>query len=539
MAMLRCLELIHVICHGAGFASGFASLVVDANASAGSLLTRPMQFDSKSRPQFLFVNVALATGDGGMAVALLQNGSEVPGFRAIDFECLALAPPGTDDTWLGPLRWSAGDGDLTTQLVAGTPFQLRVVLFGSGSAIFSFWVSASTCGESRGATASGGPGLSGAVDTAGRCTRRLMSDDESIRPPPGYPVATATVASSFSVEASKPSPVAGSDLTHALHIGNASQLFIDDLIIASTVNLSRSVHSPDCARVAIRADADWEKNLTIGLLGASLIADGGKLRLWYPLRNSSVGCRPAGVSVFPASGDDRPNCSSHNPPEPNLEAAPLYLAYAESADGGHSFTKPLLHLYSFQGSTANNILGEWTVFSVFIDPAEPTGSPRRYRSITGNQALKSADGLRWTRDGEEGSYELPTKIPGNKGHGSYDTATCLFFDPPCQCYSCYTRWEDGDGGNSRMIRRARSLHLDITGESNNSIGHWVNQSVVMGADALDTATHAGTQPVDYYGSTTWYSPAANMYLMAAVRFFHWGPDRNGPRTKDIALASSR
>ena len=61
----------------------------------------------------------------------------------------------------------------------------------------------------------------------------------------------------------------------------------------------------------------------------------------------------------------------------------------------------------------------------------------------------------------------------------------------------------------------------------------------MGADALDDATHGGTQPVDFYGSTTWYSADGDLYFMAAVRFWHWGPDANGPRTKDIALASSR
>lgn len=188
----------------------FASLVVNANASAGSLLTRTIQFDSKSRQHFLFVNVALASVGGGMNVALLFcNGSEVPGFRAIDFERSALAPAGTDDTRLGPLRWSSGDGDLTT--LASTPFQLRIVLFGSGSSLFSFWVSPSTCGESLGATAGGGPGLGrGAVDTEGRCTRRPMVDDESI---PLTPMTTA-IAGSFSVDWSTPALVGSSDLTH-------------------------------------------------------------------------------------------------------------------------------------------------------------------------------------------------------------------------------------------------------------------------------------------------------------------------------------
>ena len=322
-----------------------------------------------------------------------------------------------------------------------------------------------------------------------------------------------------------------------VHIGQATQLFIDDAIIAATANLTRTMHSPAMTRVVVTADAAWETkfNLTVGVLGASLVSDGGKLKMWYPLRNSSLGCRKEGVSP---SSNSQPNCSSNNS-QPNVDAAPIFLAYAESTNGGQTFTKPILNMYSFEGSKANNIIGAYVGMSVFIDPIEPAGSPRRFRGIDGNQALSSPDGLVWTRVGSEGVYNLTQTIPGNKGHGSYDTQSCLFFDVGCSCWSLFTRWNDGDGGNSRMVRRARSSRLNIHGKSNNSVGHWVNQSVVMGADSLDTSTHAGTQPVDYYGSTTWFSTAAQMYFMVAVRFWHWGPDRNGPRTKDLALAASR
>ena len=132
----------------------------------------------------------------------------------------------------------------------------------------------------------------------------------------------------------------------AVHIGQATQLFIDDAVIATTANLTRTMHSPAMTRVVLTADAAWEKNLTIGVLGASIISEGGKLRVWYPLRNSSLGCRPAGV---PVSINSQPNCSSNNS-QPNVNAAPIFLAYAESVDGGLTFTKPILNLYSFEGS---------------------------------------------------------------------------------------------------------------------------------------------------------------------------------------------
>ena len=115
----------------------------------------------------------------------------------------------------------------------------------------------------------------------------------------------------------------------------------------------------------------------------------------------------------------------------------------------------------------------------------------------------------------------------------------MFYDPPCSCYSCYTRWYDGAGGNSRMVRRARAANLAPVnsssggsgggggGVSGPSLGTWVNQSVVMGADTLDDSTHGGTQPVDFYGSTAWYSPDGDVYFMAAVRFWHWAPEFGG------------
>ena len=118
-------------------------------------------------------------------------------------------------------------------------------------------------------------------------------------------MATAVAAAATAGDGSSASPV--------LLAGNAPQLFVDDRLIAAagSANLTRSTHSPDCSRVVVTADAEWEENMTVGVLGASVIRDGGRLRLWYPLRNSTLGCRPAGV---PVSVDDRPNCRPVQPP---------------------------------------------------------------------------------------------------------------------------------------------------------------------------------------------------------------------------------
>ena len=355
---------------------------------------------------------------------------------------------------------------------------------------------------------------------------------------------------------------------HAVDIGSSTQLFVDDLLVANSSGLTRTMHSPDCSRVAVTADAPWERNFTVGMIGTSvLMDDDGKLRVWYSLRNSTLGCRPANV---PASKNDQPPCSAHDPPQPNYEASAgkIYIGYAESTDGGETFTKPLMHKYRVRGSTANNFV---TVASpgsnglaIFIDPAEPRGSPHRYRGVSANLAMASPDGLNWTTIG---TYDPPTSIPGgppgvNNGSGAFDTQGVIFFDPKCVCYSFYTRWDRFDrnhGGpagseGGRAVRRARSKDLQlhnstVRGSTTRRVGSWANQSVVMGADALDTSTHPyGTMdggPVDIYGTTPWYvdhGGGFGWYFMVAVRFWHWGrpgPDQPVTGTKDLVLAASR
>jgi hypothetical protein len=364
-----------------------------------------------------------------------------------------------------------------------------------------------------------------------------------------------------------PQASAPSAVPVAANIGNSTQLFVDDFLVANSSGLTRSMHSPDCSRAVVTADAPWEHNFTVGMIGTSVLMDGGKLRVWYSLRNSTLGCRPANI---PASKNDQPPCSAHDPPQPNYEASAgkIYIGYAESTDGGKTFTKPLMHKYSVRGSTANNFVAIASPGSnglaIFIDPAEPQGSPHRYRGVSANLAMTSPDGLNWTTIG---TYDPPASIPGgpsgvNNGSGAFDTQGVMFFDPKCECYSFYTRWDRFDqnhGGpkgaeGGRAVRRARSTRLQVTnstvrGSTVRHIGSWVNQSVVMGADALDTSTHTyGVMdggPVDYYGATPWYvdhGEGFGWYFMAAVRFWHWGPpgpDQPVTGTKDLVLAASR
>ena len=326
---------------------------------------------------------------------------------------------------------------------------------------------------------------------------------------------------SLTAAAALPAPAAA--VVTPIDIANSTQLFVDDFLVASkTANLVRSLHRPDCSRVAVTTDAPWERNYTMGLIGTNVILrEDGTLQLTYSLRNSTLGCRPASVKP---SANDQPPCSEispTNPPQPNYEATAgnIYIGYAESTDGGLTFQKPLQHKYSVRGSTANNFIAIASPgsngLSIFIDPNEQPGSPKRYRGTSADLALISPDGKNWTKIGR---MVPPSTIPagsdeGMPGHGAFDTDGIIYWDPVCGggggCYSFFTRWDrakpgaaptSSSSGLGRAVRRADSKHLDslLNTTCNGThdwnpvmcpIGKWENESVVMGADKIDLSTH--------------------------------------------------
>jgi hypothetical protein len=360
----------------------------------------------------------------------------------------------------------------------------------------------------------------------------------------------------------------------AIDIGSALQLVADDFIIASLANLTRTMHSPQPSfQTVLKPDAEWEADFAIGLVGTSVVVDGPKIRLYYALRNRSLGCGQG----------DQPPCAAKLPPEPNYEptAGPILTALAESTDGGITFSKPLLGRYSIKGSKVNNILGRimmdprssasndnvTNIDTVFIDPNAEPGSARRYRGVRGDRPFYSADGISWTMGNRPWVADCTPLFIGDFGTCGFDTKPAVFWDPPCAagagCWSFYTRYKNNvpprpaTTQEFRMVRRARSFSLDAAaGPAADGKLVWTNETLVMRADALDNATHSTwtphLPPVDFYGATPWYAGAGSpgslpVYWMALVRYWHWGPgqahatggSRELPGTYDQALAFSR
>ncbi|MDH3651827.1 MAG: hypothetical protein OEQ53_19235, partial [Saprospiraceae bacterium] len=125
---------------------GFASM--DANHTGGTVITRKL----KSNGRYLFVNVDAEDGELRAEICF-EDGNPIPGYQ-LD-QCVAIRK----DTTKQMIHWQ-GDKDL--EMITDQRFRIRFHLV--SAKLYSFWVSQNIQGKSGGATAAGGPGLTGTWD---------------------------------------------------------------------------------------------------------------------------------------------------------------------------------------------------------------------------------------------------------------------------------------------------------------------------------------------------------------------------------------
>lgn len=134
---------------------GFASM---ETAGRGTLTTRVLRSDA---PDYLFVNADCAKGN--LRVDVLDvNGNLLGGFS--EANCV----PVDDDSTIHKVSWSVGSkevSDLSSVLAPGVGFRLRFHV--NNGKLYSFWLSPSEKGESRGYVGAGGPGYISNVDDKG------------------------------------------------------------------------------------------------------------------------------------------------------------------------------------------------------------------------------------------------------------------------------------------------------------------------------------------------------------------------------------
>ncbi len=170
-----------------------------------------------------------------------------------------------------------------------------------------------------------------------------------------------------------------------LEVGSGKQLFIDETFFESSENVSLHLNpAVKTGEHTLVSDRPWE-NATLNWF--SIMEDDGKFRMWYECYD---------VAGWPTT-DDTSFC------------------YAESKDG-IQWTKPSLGLFSYQGSTDNNILfrqigpegSRSRVHGVGVFKVPDASPEARYKAVSQGlfegydppyriAGMYSPDGLRWTR----------------------------------------------------------------------------------------------------------------------------------------------
>lgn len=180
---------------------------------------------------------------------------------------------------------------------------------------------------------------------------------------------TAAAGDSFTVDCAEFS-------TAVIHVGQNTQMFIDDYILISADGFQRTFHQAEKSDVIMRDEDNvplWERNGNY-LYGTVLYDEqDGLYKMWYSGNNPG----------YNGGGDSRS----------------VMTCYAESTDGVN-WTRPNLGVWEYNGSTDNNIIGNYHIASVGIDYNAP--AEQRYTMITYTHDLHysqlySADGVNWTK----------------------------------------------------------------------------------------------------------------------------------------------
>ncbi len=190
--------------------------------------------------------------------------------------------------------------------------------------------------------------------------------------------------------------------TEPIIIDSSPQLFIDDMLIEYSREVSLKINPPLKAGPVLLADRPWE-SYRIGAYG-TIMKDGNICKMWYDAIDKNRN---------------------------------IHHCYAVS-DDGVNWKKHNLNLVEYHGSKDNNILPLPPCGTVFIDPIAPPG--QRYKYVTyghgaevgsiaqyGMRIWWSEDGLRWQSNE---NYALPLNA---------DSQNQVFWDDRIRKYVAYLR----------------------------------------------------------------------------------------------------
>jgi hypothetical protein len=263
-----------------------------------------------------------------------------------------------------------------------------------------------------------------------------------------------------------------------LFVGTAKQVLIDNRFTATASGVTLTANQPvSIEENLLTASGAWEAGWTGGY--SSVIQEGDTVHMWY---------------------------------EPGDAAYQARVAYARSDDRGAHWTRPVLGLVQFQGSTANNlVLDGVNGTHVFLNRKEAPAA-QRYCLFDGsqNRLFVSAEGLRWFPYGPQ---------PLIQNGGWLDSQNVMFFDRETAAFVAFPRWNVG-GPQTRRVARTQTADL--------AAGFPTPPQIVLSPDTQDPPD------VDFYTSAAIRYPWAANAFFAFPALFHHGTD-----TLDIGMAASR
>ena len=229
-----------------------------------------------------------------------------------------------------------------------------------------------------------------------------------------------------------------------IDIGDRREVLWDDFLVdAAKTTARRVLHRPEYAGVVLRRDKPWEAQggHYFGVF-PDHDAKGDYLRMYYEV-------------TVPRTKDDQDSWST--------SLAKTCVCYAESRDGGVTWTRPSLGLCDYHGSKDNNIIldyksldNAWDNFAVFKDSNPDCPPDERYKAqgaITRTDTwtlgcFLSSDGIRF----REGGRLI-------KSPGAFDSYNVSFWDPLRKEYRLYYRsYHDQTAPNRFADNKIRDIN---------------------------------------------------------------------------------
>ena len=263
--------------------------------------------------------------------------------------------------------------------------------------------------------------------------------------------------------------------TDILHVGEVSQLFVDDHVVAATERLTRRLHAveKDPANPVLRPELPCEGT---SIEYTSVLWDEAEQRFktWY------------------LCGDNQDARAS-----PGMKSRfEIRSCYATSADGVN-WDKPDLGLIECGGSQPSNAVdsGRWLQGVVYTGPEREPDERRRYKMLSwvtgGYQAAFSPDGIHWT------------DAPGNPVWPITGDVAPTIYDERARQYVSFAKVHDEyEGHRRRLVGRGTSPDFI----------HWSDPQLILAPDDQDEGWTLGRpgHHTEFYGLCGF--PYAGMYL---------------------------